>query len=1132
MNPNNTPKITSENGDGNTPELLVKSGSEETDVLTSAACNGQYKTVQLLIDSGVDINCFGNNGMNALITASLNGHHEIVELLIKNGAEINGRIEKNGRNALMIASKKGHDKTVKILIECGTDVNNWDTNGINALMVASQNGHYKTVKLLVNCKAEINHVGKKGINALISASCNGHESIAKLLIKCGADINHFEANEMNALMYASQNGHDKIVEFLIQSEAEINHFEKNGCSALMLASQNGHEKTVNLLIRSGADLNIVDTDRTDALMIASHHGHFKIVELLIQHGADINRVETDGYDALMLASKQGYYEIVDLLVKCGSDINRFDLNGWNALMLASENGHLEIVKLLIKCGSDANRTDSNGIDALILASENGHLEIVKLLIKCGSDVNRIDPKGCDPLMLASENGHYKIVKLLIKCGADINRNDSNGSDAFMLACEKGHEKIAKLLLKCGSDVNRVETDGLDALMLASKNGHDKIVDLLLRKKADFHWLKATGGNELDNTPQIGRDDYVEDLKSSFIQYLLNLICLAFEESHTIIINTILVVIESYNGKSSLTSQVQVQAQAQAQAEAVAMVVLAVGFGILNFAELLENVSYVMAEFSRMQKLDAFQFFFCQKSLSKLYWAISEKGSDNSSDFALCLAKNSTVEIFSEHIILNNETQSSQSQFVTYRIIIILHNIARRKQAKILLCLRRIKNTLMEIRFQDAVTSLIAKMLLSVIVDDADIIITTSEEIHGVMRYIKEASEATDKMHNGVHLSELLQGLAKFAKHPPACEEILPLLDTLKDFLGEEDLEELEYTTECLKEMSQNVKASKNIITSPDFTDRLTTLNKSENIDITGNVNSIFWRSGRTTGILPSQSDKVLSDDFPKEFTIETDTLGQGAFGSVHLVTDKNNPEDKTFVAKRLYFHNETDVEVCKHEARILLKTKHRRIVQFHGFQRKKDEFFIFMEYLKHGTLESYISLSGNLNEKTTRQFTIQILEGVDYLHQNSILHRDIKANNILMEDEKNIKLTDFGISEIIDGNGVATEKGTVRYMAPEVMYTKEGKIIYYTSRADIWSVGCTVVEMLTGKPPNSSLIPAQIAFRSVKGDPPRFQLPHTASICLQTFLERTFQRQPKLRPTADWLLKNDRFINEEIVDIF
>ncbi|XP_059144766.1 uncharacterized protein LOC131931949 [Physella acuta] len=129
-----------------------------------------------------------------------------------------------------------------------------------------------------------------------------------------------------------------------------------------------------------------------------------------------------------------------------------------------------------------------------------------------------------------------------------------------------------------------------------------------------------------------------------------------------------------------------------------------------------------------------------------------------------------------------------------------------------------------------------------------------------------------------------------------------------------------------------------------------------------------------------------------------------------------------------------------------------------------------------------------------------------------------------MEDDWNLKITDFGLSEFVDGNGAATEIGTVRYMAPEVIYTEGNVIRNYKSRADIWSVGCTVLEMINGKQPNSSVPTQQIVFQTYLGNPLKYQLPEASSVYLKEFLERILQQESNLRPTAEWLLKNDPFI--------
>ncbi|XP_059144645.1 uncharacterized protein LOC131931810 [Physella acuta] len=385
-----------------------------------------------------------------------------------------------------------------------------------------------------------------------------------------------------------------------------------------------------------------------------------------------------------------------------------------------------------------------------------------------------------------------------------------------------------------------------------------------------------------------------------------------------------------------------------------------------------------------------------------------------------------------------------------------------------------------------------------------------------------------RMYQGTGLNYLLKCLAKLAEGEDDFHDILPLLPKLKEIIAHKNISEQQNTTACLKELCRSMDVSQQFIDDETFNEILGQLTVSEDKNISDNAHSIFWRSGQNTGTLPSKRDTVLSEEFPKHFTINESTLGKGAFGSVHIVIDEAKPKEEKFVAKKSCLTSTKDMDsfldMCIKEATILLKVKHRRIVQFHGFKKTEDAFYIFLEFLKSGTLAAFISKRERLCENLTRHFTIQILEGIEYLHQNNILHRDIKGNNVLMEDDRNLKITDFGLSEFIDANGVSTEIGTVRYMAPEVIYTEGNVIQNYTSRADIWSVGCTVLEMINGKQPNSSIPTEQIVFQSYLGNPPSYQLPESSSVYLKEFLERILQRESKFRPTAEWLLKNDPFI--------
>ncbi|KAF3857065.1 hypothetical protein F7725_008924 [Dissostichus mawsoni] len=146
---------------------------------------------------------------------------------------------------------------------------------------------------------------------------------------------------------------------------------------------------------------------------------------------------------------------------------------------------------------------------------------------------------------------------------------------------------------------------------------------------------------------------------------------------------------------------------------------------------------------------------------------------------------------------------------------------------------------------------------------------------------------------------------------------------------------------------------------------------------------------------------------------------------------------------------------------------HERIVQYYGCLRDTMErtLSIFMEYMPGGSIKDQLKSYGALTENVTRRYTRQILEGVSYLHSNMIVHRDIKGANILRDSVGNVKLGDFGASRrlqtiCLSGTGIMSVTGTPYWMSPEVI-SGEG----YGRKADIWSVGCTVVEMLTQRPP-------------------------------------------------------------------
>jgi len=223
------------------------------------------------------------------------------------------------------------------------------------------------------------------------------------------------------------------------------------------------------------------------------------------------------------------------------------------------------------------------------------------------------------------------------------------------------------------------------------------------------------------------------------------------------------------------------------------------------------------------------------------------------------------------------------------------------------------------------------------------------------------------------------------------------------------------------------------------------------------------------------------------------------------------------------------VKALEIEIELLSQFTHKNIVSYYGSERNKDHFNIFLEYISGGTIASLLDKYGPFNENLIRVYTRQILQGLEYLHVRNTMHRDIKGANVLVDNSGVCKLTDFGtakrISALVEGESkyLPSIRGTVNWMAPEVIkQTTVGRF------CDIWSVGCTVIEMATGKAPWSQLLNKdancvsllyQIA--QAKSPPP---IPKELSNEAVDFLKQCFKINPSDRPNVMKLL-NHKFIS-------
>ncbi|KAG0174708.1 Suppressor of Sensor Kinase (SLN1) [Apophysomyces sp. BC1034] len=260
-------------------------------------------------------------------------------------------------------------------------------------------------------------------------------------------------------------------------------------------------------------------------------------------------------------------------------------------------------------------------------------------------------------------------------------------------------------------------------------------------------------------------------------------------------------------------------------------------------------------------------------------------------------------------------------------------------------------------------------------------------------------------------------------------------------------------------------------------------------------------------------------------------IGAGTFGSVYLAI---NLDTSTVMAvKEIRFPDSSSLSALhksiKEEMKVMQMLHHDNIVQYYGMEVHRDKVFIFMEYCENGSLGTLLDNGGRIEDELyIVSYAHQLLSGLAYLHNNNIVHRDIKPDNILIDYQGQLKLTDFGASKILAKGQRTTGKttlnmnanslaGTPMYMAPEVI---TGGDTGRKGSMDIWSLGCCIVQMATGRRPWSTLENEwSVMYHVVTGHPP---LPDSNQLSRLgiNFLKKCFIRNPRKRPTAEELLSH------------
>uniref|UniRef100_A0A672JBV6 Serine/threonine-protein kinase PLK n=1 Tax=Salarias fasciatus TaxID=181472 RepID=A0A672JBV6_SALFA len=269
---------------------------------------------------------------------------------------------------------------------------------------------------------------------------------------------------------------------------------------------------------------------------------------------------------------------------------------------------------------------------------------------------------------------------------------------------------------------------------------------------------------------------------------------------------------------------------------------------------------------------------------------------------------------------------------------------------------------------------------------------------------------------------------------------------------------------------------------------------------------------------PSEMARIITDPATGKCYCRGKVLGKGGFAKCYEMTDLST--SKVYAAKIIpharvskpHQREKIDREIELHRA-----LHHKHIVHFYHHFEDKENIYILLEYCSRKSLAHILKARKVLTEPEVRYYLRQIVSGLKYLHEQEILHRDLKLGNFFVSESMELKVGDFGLAAKLEpaGNRRKTICGTPNYLSPEVL-NKQG----HGCESDIWALGCVMYTMLLGRPPFETTNLKE-TYRCIREA--RYSLPSSLSPQAKQLITNLLAKIPEDRPNLEHILRHDFF---------